>query len=1018
MTPFAARIATRLEVAPEDAHRIVRALGVVFVASFGLGVLKAAQSGLFLASCPRARIPAAFFASAICLATASSLVVAVAPRIGADTLTRMCLGVGGLVIACAHLAITLAIPEAPFSLYVAAEAVSGVLIVQIWSVVSHAIDVRTGKRVLPIAGVVSAVAWASCGLVVPLVSHALGTPSLLALAAALLFAAAWLVVPERTSVRREAPGMLVGLREGFVFLAQDPLARLLTSLAVLSMVLEQTMDFALLSAARDLYRGDAALATFFARFYGATSALSVLTLLGAAGRVLSRLGAVRTLALMPVAVALVAGFGVVLPVFAVVVAYRGVGRVLKQAVWSASTEQLSSPLPATRKTQARQATRGVIAPLGYGIGSLALAALPHHVSPSWLAALTCTLSLLVTSIVLVRVGPRYVDALRRAIDDRTFSLAPPRVFAGRTIERDALAALERDVREGDEDHALTALELLAVVPEPPISSFESGTLHPAAAVRREALHRLADAAPARCVACAGPMAETDPSLEVRLYAIDRLLELSQRGHRMPALAVVADDASRRWAELAGFAGDTTSLSTRLARGIDADDADDALAVRAMLLVREDTAALPGVVGALGRRIASGAASTRLAAAEAVIRAGIVVLIPEVVALLENTAIGPQVAKLIVRLAPRDVTAASPIFDGTLSRLASRITRVADAASVDALVARLLVHPRPSVRQHATRALASAIARKERTPLAPARVRATLETDARRAYHLAHLIAAIDADRFAAVPASTLAAARHEIARTFDYARAELLPIVALLGHAELVSAVEAGRRKPSPARDAQIAELLETSLPESLRAIVVPLFDRLSYGGVVNRGRALGLAPTEDVPLLVALAPIDDPMFVRLVTHVLGENRGDEAMNALFDRLRLLRTVPLFRDLPSDEAFALAERLEELAVPMGGVVFRRDEPGDALYVVAEGSCSMVVEGRVVATFARGEFFGELSLVDGEPRSTDAIAATDAVLLRLRGTDFDEILVHRPDAIRGVVRVLAARLRAATRAERT
>lgn len=1008
------RIGAALEVRDEEARRIARALFVVFAASFALGLLKAAQSGLFLASCPRARIPSAFFASAVCLATASSFVVALAPRMSAGALTRGSLVLGGVVVALSHLALSVRVPDAPFGLYVSAEAVSGVLIVQIWSVVSHAIDVRTGKRVLPIAGVVSAIAWTLCGFVVPYLSRVAGTEALLAVTAALLLLAGALVEGSRAGTRREAPSLLTGLREGFLFLAQDPLARLLTALAVLSMVLEQTMDFALLSAARELFRGDAAIATFFSQFYAVTSALSILTLAGAAGRVLSRLGGVRTLALMPLAIAVVSGIGILVPVFAVVVAYRGVGRVLKQAVWSASTEQLQSPLPATRKTQARQATRGVIAPIGYGIGSLALAALPPHVSIAWLAAITCALALVVYGVVVARVGPRYVDALRKAIDDRSFSLSPPRSFAGASIERDALAALEQDVRSGDEHKALSALELLSLVPEPDVAAFEAATEQPSARVRKDGLARLVEVAPARGAARAKALAESDPSLEVRLFAIDCLLELTSRGHRMPTLAIPHDDASARWAELASVSGDAVKLAPLLGPAL---AGDDALAQRAMLLVRPETSDAKGVIRALDQRLTTGTPELRLAAAEAIIRAGIVVLVPDVVEQLGDRMLGPRIAQIIVRLAPRDVTAPAPFVDGTLSRLASRITRVADSASIDALVARLLVHTRPSIRQHATRALAAAIARKERSPLASERVLEVLATDARRAYALAALADRLETAQEDA-PADTRAAVFHEVTRTLDFARAELLPIVALLGHAELIGAVEAGRRKPSPARDAQIAELLEASLEEPLRAIVVPLFDRHSHGRMAARGRAAGLAPEEDAPLDALVEQMDDDRLVRLVRLVSEHAEEDLAMNVLFERLRLLRTVPLFRELPSDEAFALAERLEELSFAAGSVVFRKDEPGDALYVVAQGACTMMVGKRTVATFHRGEFFGELSLVDGEPRSTDALAATDVVLLRLRASDFDEILVHRPDAIRGVVRVLAARLRAATHVERT
>ncbi|MDP6507750.1 MAG: Crp/Fnr family transcriptional regulator [Chloroflexota bacterium] len=115
-------------------------------------------------------------------------------------------------------------------------------------------------------------------------------------------------------------------------------------------------------------------------------------------------------------------------------------------------------------------------------------------------------------------------------------------------------------------------------------------------------------------------------------------------------------------------------------------------------------------------------------------------------------------------------------------------------------------------------------------------------------------------------------------------------------------------------------------------------------------------------------------------------------------------------------------RLAELSRMMGSETHKRDDTvfnqgdyGDALYVIQDGSVriSQVSEDGhelILIVLCTGDFFGEMSLLDGEPRSAAAIAAEDAALLSLRRSDFMRFLGQNPTAAVEMRRVLSLRLR--------
>jgi CRP/FNR family cyclic AMP-dependent transcriptional regulator len=132
----------------------------------------------------------------------------------------------------------------------------------------------------------------------------------------------------------------------------------------------------------------------------------------------------------------------------------------------------------------------------------------------------------------------------------------------------------------------------------------------------------------------------------------------------------------------------------------------------------------------------------------------------------------------------------------------------------------------------------------------------------------------------------------------------------------------------------------------------------------------------------------------------------------------ILAEVPLFALLDDQERAALADRLEVVTFVAGHVVFNRGDPGDALYVVRKGVVEMwfkndTGERLVLETARPGDFFGELSLLDGGPRTASALVKEDVEALVIDRADLDEFFHLRPAAALDFLAATGRRLRETT-----
>ena len=130
-----------------------------------------------------------------------------------------------------------------------------------------------------------------------------------------------------------------------------------------------------------------------------------------------------------------------------------------------------------------------------------------------------------------------------------------------------------------------------------------------------------------------------------------------------------------------------------------------------------------------------------------------------------------------------------------------------------------------------------------------------------------------------------------------------------------------------------------------------------------------------------------------------------------------LASVPMFSGLQRDELLKFAELTRERTYPKGSVILFQGDPGDSLYVLRQGRAKVVLIGEdgrevILGVLEPGAHFGELALIDDQPRSAHVIAMEDSQLLILRREDFRRRVEANPSVAWALLTELSRRLRRA------
>ena len=130
-------------------------------------------------------------------------------------------------------------------------------------------------------------------------------------------------------------------------------------------------------------------------------------------------------------------------------------------------------------------------------------------------------------------------------------------------------------------------------------------------------------------------------------------------------------------------------------------------------------------------------------------------------------------------------------------------------------------------------------------------------------------------------------------------------------------------------------------------------------------------------------------------------------------RSAILAGCPLFTGIDPEGLQALADKAAQIDFPAGHVIARQGEIGTGFFVVIDGRVRVVRDAAVIATLGPGEFFGELSVLDRQPRNAMVTAEVPTTCLALASWDFETVLLEQPRLTLAILRGVAVRLRQAT-----
>lgn len=133
-------------------------------------------------------------------------------------------------------------------------------------------------------------------------------------------------------------------------------------------------------------------------------------------------------------------------------------------------------------------------------------------------------------------------------------------------------------------------------------------------------------------------------------------------------------------------------------------------------------------------------------------------------------------------------------------------------------------------------------------------------------------------------------------------------------------------------------------------------------------------------------------------------------MISTVEKVLFLKSIDLFSQIPSEDLAQIALITDELQVEEGDEVFHEGDLGDALYFVIDGTVRIHSGADELALLGERQVFGEMSLLDSEPRSASASAVSDLTLLKIQRDDFHEILAEKSEIAQGIIKVLTRRLR--------
>ncbi|MBF9222927.1 cyclic nucleotide-binding domain-containing protein [Hymenobacter ruricola] len=135
-----------------------------------------------------------------------------------------------------------------------------------------------------------------------------------------------------------------------------------------------------------------------------------------------------------------------------------------------------------------------------------------------------------------------------------------------------------------------------------------------------------------------------------------------------------------------------------------------------------------------------------------------------------------------------------------------------------------------------------------------------------------------------------------------------------------------------------------------------------------------------------------------------------EARISSLERVVILKSTALFAQTPENVLSSIVPIMKEVTFHEGEEIFAQGDIGTSLFILHDGQVGIFTGAQQLATFGPGDFFGELALLDAEPRSATAVALSEVLAFRIDQEDFYDVMEERAEVLRNILRMLCQRIR--------
>jgi HEAT repeat protein len=903
--------------------------------------------------------------------------------------------------------------------------ISSLTDLEYWAVASRIYDVRQAKRLFGLIGTGEVVARIAGAFCVPFLVATGGVANLMLISAGALVVCLALLGrvlhlhagAGPRSVAAVAATPATGIRSGLREITASPYLSVVVSVAVLATFGKYFVDFAFLEQMSTVSKGEVELASVLGVFSGLTQTLSLLTRVFVSRPLLARLGIRAGVLILPMLHALctvlVIATGILGPsslVFWLVIANQGIYKTFKHPIDNASFKVLYQPLRSEQRLAAQIAVEVIFAPVVVGVAGAVMLLFSSSARYDPVRFSFVLFVVFVAWVWTARAAGRgyaqkLVEMLRRRIEGEV-------VFG--FDDATTAAVIRQRIANGDALEVCVALALL----------------------EKAAPNELADTL----------LEQTShPSPEVRRYAIVRLLELRPESLRAIRKRISLDPVPsiRGVAMQVVGAGPAATATAELVPYLDDPDLSVRQAALTALFAVEGDEANRTAREAVSKLATSAAPPERAVAATI---AGTYGLREPVVDLLADASFKVRRAALLAAGQLKDETLRPILHEHLLLPRFAQAAGLAIAAEGDAALESLdalFVETTPRLaltrlvyvhRLIGTPLAMRSLAKHIDFPEATVRTLVLLALD-----RLGYIAPEKDHERIAelvrseAVDAVWTISARRDLGddppldilrRALDedvaQARRRILYLLGFVNDRVAVQRAALNLGSKRKENRAYAHEVFELMLTGDDRELVLPLvLETRAADGEAKPADGEAKPAAERLREIAERSPRSLRPWTRDVAGWAMDRRKNtpdrgalspENEMLLIEKIIVLKTVPMFARTSEELVAEIASIVEIVDHRAGDVIFEKGDAGESMYIVVSGAVRVYDGATTLRVLGEREIFGELALLDPEPRSASIATTEDTRLFRLDGDLFTELMAANVDIVRGVLHVLCERLR--------